>query len=359
MAAVQVTDVVTPEIFTPYMRQITEEKTRLIQAGVMVNSDLLNEKLAGGGATFNMPSFQDLDASDSTGADDVATDDIADIQAASFQSGTPTDANRGDAVPAKIATSQEIAARLYRTKAWSSTALAGELAGADPMEAIGARVGIYWARRLQRIFIATVQGIIADNALAPNGSDTHVQNDLIVDISGASFVDGVTNFSADAIIDASATMGDSAEDLSVIMVHSAVYARMKKNNLIDFIPDARGEVRIPTFLEHEVIVDDNMPRTGNIYDTWLFARGAVLFGSGNADIPTETHRNPLAGKGAGQDVLTTRNVWGMHPVGHAYVQGSIPDGGPSNTDLVAAANWSRRYPERKQIKFARLVTREA
>lgn len=359
MAAVQVSDVIVPEVFTPYAQQLTEEKARLIQSGVVVSSPVLNTLLAGGGSTFNVPSWLDLDASDSTGADLVSSDDVADIQAASFESGTPTDANRKDATPKKITTAREISARMTRNQSWSSTGLARELAGDDPMQAIATRVAFYWIRRLQRIFVQTFNGVIADNLLAPGGSDTHTQYDLINDISGASFVDGVTNFSAEAFIDAAVTMGDSMEQLTACMVHSVVYARMQKNNLIDFIPDATGQVQIATFLGREVIIDDGMPRTGSVYDTWLFGAGAAQMGEALDDTPTEVSRQALAGNGGGQEILTTRRVYGMHPTGHAYIQGSIPDGGPANSDLATAANWSRRYPERKQIEFAVLRTREA
>lgn len=359
MAAVQVTDIIVPEVFTPYTQVMTMEKARLVQSGVMVASPVLDRLLAGGGKTFNVPAFLDLDASDSTGSEDVPTDDIADIQTASFENGTPTDSNRGDATPSKITTAQEIAARVCRNKSWSTTNLATELAGTDPMSAISMRVAYYWTRRLQRMFVNVWNGIIADNTTAPTGSDTHTQNDLVNDISGVSFVDGVTNFSAEAFVDTCVTMGDSMEELKAIMVHSVVYARMIKNNLIDFVPDATGTTRIPMFMDREVIVDDGMPRTGNVYDNWLFGYGAAQIGEALADVPTEMSREPLAGNGGGQDILTTRRVYSVHPTGHAYIQGSIPDGGPSNTNLATASSWSRRYPERKQIRFARLVTREA
>ncbi len=359
MAAVQVSDVVVPELFTPYTQQLTEEKARLIQSGVVTVSPVLNQLLAGGGKTFNVPSWLDLDASDSTGSDNVSTDDVADIQAASFENGTPTDTNRGDATPLKISTATEVAARMVRNQNWPSTGLAGELAGSDPMQAIAGRVAYYWMRRLQRVFVQTFNGVIADNLLAPAGSDTHTQDDLINDIKGGSFVDGVTNFSAEAFIDTATLMGDSQDKLTAVMVHSIVFARMQKNNLIDFIPDARGEINIPTFLGREVIVDDGMPRTGSVYDSWLFGSGAAQMGEAMADVPTEITRQALAGNGGGQEVLTARRVYSMHPTGHAYVQGSIPDGGPANSDLATAANWSRRYPERKQVEFAVLRTREA
>lgn len=359
MAAVQVSDVIVPEVFTPYLQQQTEEKTNLIDSGVLVVSPVISNLLAGGGQTFQVPSFQDLDASDSTGAENVATDSLADIQTASFQNGTPTDANRGDATPQKIATTREIAARLVRNQSWSATNLSGELAGADPMSAIGSRVGNYWRRRLQSLFVSTFNGILADNAAAPSGSDTHTQNDLINDITGGSFIDGVTNFGADAVEDTLLTMGDSMNDLGAIMVHSVVYTRMKKLNLIDFIPDARGETNIEVYRGMRVIVDDAMPRTGAIYDSWIFGQGAAQLGEAAHDRPVAVHTEELAGNGDGQEILTTRKVYAIHPTGHAYIQGALPDGGPSNADIETAANWSRRYPERKQIKFACLRTREA
>lgn len=348
----QVSDVVVPRIFTPYTQQLTEVKSRLVQAGVLARNSLMDTLLGGGGRTFDLPSFRDLD--DDT--ENVASDDPADIQAASFQSGTPTDANRRDATPKKIQTSTEIAVRLERNQHWSSADLASDLAGTDPMDAISNRVAAYWTRRLQAAFVATMNGVIADNTSNDSGDYTY-------SIAGVSFVDGVTNFSAEAFLDAALTMGDSMEDLAVAMMHSVVYNRAQKNNLIDFIPDARGEVMIPTFLGREVVVDDGMPRNGNIYDTWLFGRGALQLGVSSPKVPTEIHRQPLAGQGGGQEVLSSRVTWSIHPVGHAYVGSGAPNGGPANTTgtapLNAAASWDRVFPQRKQIKFARLVTREA
>lgn len=235
------------------------------------------------------------------------------------------------------------------------------------MMAIADRVGYYWVRRLQAAFIATVLGLAKDNGANDSG-------DYANDIVGSSFVDGVTNFSAEAFLDAKLTMGDSQDQLAMVMVHSVVYNRMQKNNLIDFIPDARGEVQIPTFLGAEVIVDDGMPNgtstvradgsagPANSYETWLFGPGAIQFGVGSPKTPTETDRQPAAGNGGGQDVLYSRVEWSLHPVGHAYT-GTAPNGGPSNAastnNLNIATSWNRVYPERKQIKFARLVTREA
>ncbi|QFR59624.1 capsid protein [Pseudomonas phage Quinobequin-P09] len=337
----RIADVVVPEIFSPYVQQMTQEKSRLIRSGAIVLDAQLNSALAGGGLTFNEPSFKDLD----NDAENVSTDDPA-----------------TDSTPNKIGTATEIQVRLSRNNSWSSMDLSGDLAGADPMQAIANRVSDYWTRRQQAAFVATLNGVFADNAAAPTGTE-HVQNDMTHDVSGVSFVDGVTNFSAESFIDATATMGDSMEDLTMVMVHSIVYARMLKNNLIDFVSDSvnGNAVRIPTFLGREVIVDDGVPRSSGVFNTWLFGRGAVRGGMGSPKVPTEVDRKPSAGNGGGQDILFNRTEWIIHPVGHAYA-GTPPNGGPSNAsttnNLAHADSWKRVFSERKQIRIARLITRE-
>jgi len=332
-----VSDVVVPEIFSSYIQQLTEEKSRLVQSGALARSPFMDNLLAGGGLTFNVPSFRDLD----NDADRVSTDTSVD----DFAGGTARP------VPQKIETDTEVAVRLNRNQSWSSGDLAAALAGDDPMGAIAGRVAAYWTRRLQLIFTSTMIGVVADNTANDAGDYTN-------DISGGGYVPGVTDFSAEAFIDATLTMGDSMEDTGMLMVHSVVFARMKKNNLIDFIPDARGEVQIATFQGREVIVDDGMPVTGSVYDSWLFGAGAVQLGVGSPKVATEIEREAGGGNGGGQEILYSRQEWAMHPEGHAY-GGATPNGGPANTVIDDAASWNRVYAERKMIKFARLVTREA
>tara|TARA_R110000772_G_scaffold30806_10_gene76510 strand:+ start:712 stop:1779 length:1068 start_codon:yes stop_codon:yes gene_type:complete len=350
--ATQIADIIVPEIFTPYTQILTEEKSRLVQSGLLARSAELDDLLAGGGLTFNMPRFDDLD----NDAERISSDASVPFASAGVDLGNLPAGQQFPPDPNKIGTLQEIATRLNRNNSWSNTNLTTVLAGADPMNAIAQRVAAYWTRRLQLAFIATWNGVIADNV-------TNDAGDYENDISGGAFIDGVTNFSAEAFLDTAQTMGDSQDSLAAAFVHSVVYNRMRKNNLIDFIPDARGEVSIPTFLGHEVIIDDGLPRTGSIYDTWLFGQNATQFGVGTPNLATELDRKPGGGNGGGQDVLYSRVEWSIHPTGHAF-QGTPVAGGPSNTgtggnDLDEAVTWDRVYPERKQINFARLVSREA
>ena len=346
----RISDLVIPVWFSDYTRQLTTEKSRLIQSGAVQIDPVLNRELAGGGLTFNHPSFQDLD----NDPENISSDDPAVF-------GTPN----------KIKTATEIQVRLSRNNSWSSMDLAGDLAGEDPLEAIAQRISNYWVRRDQAMLIATMKGVFADNSAAPTGGDTHTQNDMTNDISGAAFADGTTNYSAGAFVDAAVTMGDSMDELSMVLVHSVVYGRMLKNNLIDFIPDSinpgaspytTGGRGIPTFLGRTVVVDDSMPiPSAGVFETWLFGQGAIRMGVGEPKVPVERDRIPAAGNGGGQEIIFNRIERITHPAGYAYV-GTSPAGGPSNAattnNLADAASWRRVFTSRKQIRIARMITRE-
>jgi len=362
VGATRLVDVVVPEIFNPYMQNITEQKTRIIQSGAAVMDAAISQALAGAGLTFKTPSFKDLDDDD----EDIMTDDYDDVYGhPTFGVSLPYAGTLGNSIPNKIGSLTEISVRLSRHKSWSSVQLASVLAGKDPMGAIGNRTAYYWARKRQNAFIAMVKGIVADNQAAPTGSE-HVQNDLIFNAAAPGvFQQGVTEFSTANFLRACLTMGDSQEDLGLVLMHSVVFHKAQLNNLIEFVPDAvnNNAVDIPFFLGRRIIVDDAMPVdvTGKIFQTWLFGAGAFRMGVGSPDHATEVERAPRAGRGAGMDILHTRVEWCIHPVGYKYA-GTAASGGPDNTattnNLAHLDSWVRVYPERKQIKMAVLQTIE-
>jgi len=355
-----IVDVVVPQIFTPYTQQLTMEKTALIQSGIAARDDFLDGLLAGGGLTFTVPSWQDI---------------------GDPQENISSDNPNVNSTPNTTAASAEVAVRLSRNSSWSTMRLTAALAGADPMSSIAARVSDYWVRRLQRAFVASAQGVFSTNALTHAGAtyggtglkaEFGTQNDLTNDISG-SYTAGVTDFSASAFIDTCTLLGDAAEDVTAVFMHSITYSKAQKNNLIDFIPDAEGHINIPVFLGRRVIVDDGMPNpsgdpscgantASGDYHTWIVGPSTFRLGVGTPIVPTEVFRYPDRGNGAGSDVLYNRVEWMIHPVGHAFIAGGSPgtfEGGPTNSALATAGSFIRVFPERKQIKLARLITTEA
>lgn len=346
----QIADIIVPEVFNPAVVQKTQEKSRLIKSGALVRDGALDELLAGAGLTFELPSFKPLDNED----ENIQSDDTDDSHKDGF---TPNTNSR----PKKTGMVSEIGVRLSRHQSWGASNLTTALGQKDPMDAIAEGVADYWALRLQAVFIATMKGVFADNDAAPAGSE-HIQYDMRNNVSGASFSDGVTNFTTEAFMDAAITMGDSADMLGLVLVHSVVYNRMSKLQLLDFIPDATNPaVKIATYQQRQVVVDDGMPNSGGVFESWMFGGDAVRLGVGTPKVPTETERKAGAGNGAGEDVLHNRVEWMVHPTGYKYA-GTAPKGGPSNAatsnNLAHAGSWQRVFPQRKQIKIARLITRE-
>ena len=223
------------------------------------------------------------------------------------------------------------------------------------MKRIGARVSAYWARALQKHLIAVLKGVFADNT-ANDSDDMRVEigTDAVGTPSAGELV------SAEAVLDTKQTMGDAADSLDTLIMHSVVFTRLQKLNLIDFIPDARGEVRFPTYLGYNVIVDDGVPAiagTNRIkYSTYLVGAGAFGHAEVPPAVPVEVDRKPAQGTGAGVEELWTRRQYILHPYGIKWTSTSMVGQSPTNAEAAAAANWDRVYPERKQVPLAELVT---
>ena len=334
MAATQLTDLVIPDVFTAYMQLLSEEKSAFRASGVLADSALLARLLSGGARVFNVPHFRDL---------------------AQTEANVSSDNPASNATPQNITTGQEIARRDSLNQVWSSMDLNEALAGADPLEAIASLVATYWVRQENRRIIAASEGIMADNEANDSGD---MLNDIA--LGGAGTPTASNLFSGEAVIDTQQTLGDSQGDLGIIAMHSVVYTRARKNNLIDFIPDSRGEVDIAFFHNLRVVVDDGLPVNlvagNNEYSTYIYGAGAIARGVGSALVPTETNREPLSGDGGGQEFLHSRVEWCHHPRGFAWLGASQAGETPTLAELRLAANWDRRFNERKQIKFAELRT---
>src|SRR5688572_1540232 len=103
MTETRLQDVIVPEHFNEYSLQITTELSRFRRSGIVVDfSAELGSQM--GGTTVHMPYFNDLEG------DDEVVDDTEDLTVGN------------------ITTSQDIAAKLYRAKAFGASDLSGDLA---------------------------------------------------------------------------------------------------------------------------------------------------------------------------------------------------------------------------------------
>lgn len=325
MAKTSITDIVVPSVFLPYHIELTAQKSKLVQSGIVARDAQMDEIASGGGKIMSMPFWQDL-----SGYSEVMSE------------GAPL-------TPAKIVAAQDAARKQNRAKSWSVSDLAGHLAGNDPMAAIANLTSSWQARDDQAILLATLEGIFSDSTMV----------DSVLDIAEASgTVTSANTLTGSAFIDGQQLMGDNKELLTAILMHSATEAYLKKLDLIEYVQDSIGGATYATFRGLRVITDDTAPldtsETNDIYTTYLFGQGAIAWGvdstprpldGGFGDHYLEYTRSPLAH----ESYLIMRRWFIMHPRGVAFSDTSVAGTSPTNVELANDANWARVY-ERKNVR---------
>jgi len=304
----RISDVLIPDRWNQYFQELTAELSAIRQAGIMGTVPGLT--IAGGGTTFNMPFWQDID-----GDDEV------------WSTGHET-------IPDKITAEKDVAAVLTRIKSWGAEDLAGMFAGSDPLGAVGRLVASYWSRKEQKILLAILRGIfgndngtLADNMI--DASDEAVSNSLMVDAIGK--------------------MGDNSNKLSGMLMHSAVQFDLAKKKLLDVKPTEPGTGTAPefnSFLGRTIVVDDGAPvedvvfgsETRKVYTTYLFGQGAIGYVEGSPTVPVEVERQGTKS----QEVLINRRQFIMHPKGVRWI-GNAANTTPSNDELATIGNWQRVF----------------
>ena len=323
MSTVQISDIIEPTAFTRYIEQNTMVRTALVESGIVVPNDVIAGQLAVGAHAFNVPFWRDL-------PDDEAN--------------TVSDDPDELAVPRKIQAGKQIVRKSFLHSSWAAMNLASELAGADALERIQQRMTAYWQRQMQKRLVSSLNGVIAGN-VANNAGD------MILDISAE--VGDASAFSPAAVIDAAGTLGDAMGDVVGIAMHSDLYRRALKADLIEFIQPSNGSMRLPTYRGLAVISDDGMPLVGGVYTCALFGQGAVGYGLSAPSIAagTEVENKPSAGNGGGQQVLHSRVNLAIHPLGFQWVEGTLAGESPTIAELGVAAHWAR-VVERKATPLA-------
>lgn len=305
MANTQIIDVITPEIFNQYMEQYSTENSAFIQSGVAVSDARVAQNISAGGTLVNMPFWNDL-----SGDDEVLSDGDTQLSTG------------------KITASSDIAAVMYRGRGWSVNELAAVISGSDPMASLMNKIGSYWVRQEQKVLTSVLSGLFGTSGALTAGATDHLN-------ATAAAID------ASAILDTKQLLGDAADKLSLLVMHSAVYTQLQKQNLIEFIQPASAPVQIPTYLGYRVVVDDTLAPNAGTYTTYLLAAGA--FGR-NAGAPANlTTFEKDRDAAAGNDRVFTRRAFTMHPYGVKFNSTAVAGTTPSNAELATPTNWTSVY----------------
>jgi len=304
MAAVKIADIIVPEVFNSYMVAEVNRLDTFVQSGIIQNDPQLDALATSGGITINMPYFNDL-----TGDSEELSDSVA------------LGVNG-------ITTGKDVARLQMRGKAWGVNELAAALSGSDPMQVIASKVAKFWVGERAKILFKSLAGIATTAA-----TNVHDISALVGDLA-------VIN--ATSVIDAKQKMGDNADKLTAIGMHSATYSKLQKDNLIVYLTSSDGKVSFPTYLTYNIVIDDSCPVTGGVYTTYLFGQGAFGLGNGAAPTPTETDRDSLMG----EDILVNRQHFILHPRGIKWTEAAVVGKTPTLAELADATNWEKVYSQK-------------
>lgn len=148
MPVTKLSDVIVPELFTPYVVNRTMELSALFQSGIITNNAEFDRLASEAAPIHQMPFFEDLSGD---------SEDIIEDQ---------------DLTAKKITSNKDVSTTVRRANMWAATDLSAALAGSDPMAAIGDLVAGYWAREYQKILIQVLSGVFGSYQTATEPAET-------------------------------------------------------------------------------------------------------------------------------------------------------------------------------------------
>ncbi len=328
MATVR-SDLIVPEVFTPYLIEATTQTDSFIQSGVVQPLAELNLSSTRGGDFVRIPFYK----ANLSGDFEVLTDSTS-------------------LTPSKITADNQIAAVLHRGRAFSSRDLAAIAIGDsdDPMAVIGQKMAAYVNNQKQKDLYSCLSG--AFGSINDNDSNSALF-ELTIDSEST---DTPTALAPRHVAKAQSLLGDQGSKLTSIAMHSRCYYDLVERNAVDFVAASdvnggnatasggslQGAFQNPNFGQFmglNVIVSDDVPVAGTgsstEYSVFMFSQGSVVTGE-QAPIRTQTDRDILAL----EEAMAIDLHYIYHPVGLKY---NVTTVNPSRSVLETAGTWAKVY----------------
>lgn len=310
---------IVPDKFSQYTIERTTEKSALVRSGIAVANPTVAQLINGtpkGGNTIQMPFYKPLD-----GEDEVFGEQEIGV--------------------GKVETGMEMATLLVRQRAWGDTDLSKVFGGTDPLNAIANLVADWWVIREQAMMLSVLKGIMDPTS--------GVLKAHVLDISAE---ETDNKISVDTTLDAKNLMGDAADKLGVVFMHSATYTYLQKQQKIQTEYSSDLKIKIDYYLGYEVIVDDGMPVDAGKYTTYFIGKGAFARQDGMPQglVGYETDRDKMTAT----NYLINRRALVLHPLGISWNKPSMTAKYASNADLAKAASWEM-VKNHKNIPIVSLV----
>lgn len=313
------------EVVLDYMLEQSTYKAALLESGILRADPIIQDQMSVQGNKFTAPSFAPLSGRSQNldGATDITTSAITSKE----QSGVVT----------------------RRGNAWTSKDLEAELAELDPQTAIADYLVDYWKEDDEATLFLHLKGAFAA------ASASVLVNDI--SIADGDNADDTNKMNATTMIAGLfSTMGDAADKIVALAVHTDVYAALVQQNLITFVPLSDQTTMVPKFLDKFIFYSDNFPKvaggtSGFVYTSYFFTRGAVGTATGKVKTPMEVQREALVN--GGEDTLVNRKAIVFHPYGFSFNADIATS--PTDTELETGTNWTLVY-DKKNVGIMAMKT---
>lgn len=309
------------EVFTGMMQEADYWRTPIIASGIVQQDSSIMNLIGEQGNVATIPIYKPLNANES-GMEALNNDGMTD--------NTPVEI-RGD---------KQTCMLIQRMKAFKAKDFTKELTGADPMTLIRNKIAGYYAQ-VWEIELMNIAAAV----LSVSGLSNHV-----LDLATES-----KSIEAGTIYDAEqAALGDMAEGLGLLVMHSMIYKEYKKMDMVDFSKYVvegliQKEIILPTIAGKHVLVTDNFTKNDTTYLTYLFGEGAFLScDKNNYENQYTTNYDPETS--AGIEKFYTKQGKVLHPNGLSLAVDNIAKESPTKAELGTTANWSLKFNE-KNVKM--------
>lgn len=312
------------EVFTGMMQEEDYWKNPILASGIVQQDDSIMDLIGEEGNVATIPIYKPLDAN---------------------ESGMEALNNDGETnnTPVEISGNKQTCMMIQRMKAFKAKDFTKELTGADPMTQIKNKIAGYYQQVWENEMMNIAKAVLGVTALKEH----------VLDL-------GEKAIDAGSVYDiGQAALGDMADGLGLMVMHSMIYKEYQKMGMVDFDKYVIGEViqkevTLPTIAGKHVLVTDRytsngLTGTNAVYSTFLFGEGAFLScDKKNYEKQYTTNYDPETA--AGIDKFYTKQGKVLHPNGLSLAVDNIEKESPTLAELGTSSNYALKF-NTKNVKM--------
>lgn len=339
---------VTNPAFAGYVAEAVHARSMLLRSGVVIQHPALNARA--GGLQVEVPTWKNLSPVEEV-----------------IESTNKWGASKGGYLtPQHLQAAKQVAPILRRGFAYAADDISMMALGVDPLNHLRLQVADALNSLKEKTLFGMLGGVFSSTATGVSTLTTDVA------ATGTTAAAAANYLSAATAIAGKAPLGERADSLRVIAMHSNVYFYLQQAGLLTFSSDSLSsgtdikwggggvgitDTTVSWFCGMRVIVSDSLKAltkaeasgaTGQAvkYPVYMFQEGALAEGY-QQDLRIESDRNILSK----ETIVSTDYHYAYHLFGFTWTGGTNPDG----TALGTGSNWGLAYGDVKNSGGVRLL----